>query len=175
MATTPKSKLESKVAAAVEVPVEWIEERSGLISVGKYFLFRNVPRDISWLQTLGSALITIFIVQAVTGVVLAMYYKPDPTQAFQSIRYITDTATLGWLVRGMHKWGASMFVIVLFLHMGRVFLFGQDITGMDERAVLAEEMRRPELVWWSVVAVGVATTLLLWIYDRLVRTSGETT
>jgi ubiquinol-cytochrome c reductase cytochrome b subunit/menaquinol-cytochrome c reductase cytochrome b subunit len=108
----------------VQIPVEWVEERSGLVSVGRYFLFRNVPRDISWLQTLGSALVTTFLIQATTGVILAMYYKPDPNGAFESIRYITDEATLGWLVRGMHKWGSSIFVILLFLHMGRVFLMG---------------------------------------------------
>ena len=107
-----------------QIPVDWVEERSGLIGVGKYLLFRNVPKDISWLQTLGAALITTFLIQATTGVLLAMYYQPDPDQAFQSIRYITDTATLGWLVRGMHKWGSTIFVILLFLHMGRVFLMG---------------------------------------------------
>jgi menaquinol-cytochrome c reductase cytochrome b subunit len=105
-------------------PVDWVEERSGLVSVGRFFLFRNVPRDISFLQTLGSAALTIFIVQVTTGIILAMYYDPSTTSAYDSIRYITDQATLGWLVRGMHKWGSSMFVIVLFLHMGRTFLFG---------------------------------------------------
>ncbi len=106
------------------IPGDWVEERSGLVSVTKYFLFRNVPRDISWLQTLGSALITVFLVQATTGVLLAMYYKPSTAEAFDSIRYITDEATLGWLVRGMHRWGSSVMVILLFLHMGRTFLFG---------------------------------------------------
>ena len=105
-------------------PVDWVEERSGLVSVGRFFLFRNVPSDISFLQTLGSAALTIFIVQVTTGIILAMYYDPSTSQAYDSIRYITDTATLGWLVRGMHKWGSTMFVIVLFLHMGRTFLFG---------------------------------------------------
>jgi quinol-cytochrome oxidoreductase complex cytochrome b subunit len=76
------------------------------------------------MQTLGSATLTAFLVQAVTGVVLAMYYKPSPNDAYKSIQYITDEATLGWLVRGMHKWGASVFIILMFLHMGRVFLFG---------------------------------------------------
>ena len=57
-----------------------------------------------------------------------MYYKPaseiDPTTgkplAYTSIQHITNDLTLGWLVRGMHRWGASVFVILLFLHMGRV-------------------------------------------------------
>lgn len=107
-----------------QVPVDWIEERSGLVSVGKYLLFRNVPKDISWLQTLGSALITVFLVQVTTGIFLAQYYQPSVHDAYSSIQFITDQATLGWLVRGMHKWGASVMIILLFLHMGRVFLFG---------------------------------------------------
>ncbi len=107
-----------------KIPVDWVEERSGLISFGKFMLFRNVPKDISWLQTLGSALITVFIVQAVTGILLAMYYQPNPDTAWATIKWITDDATLGWLVRGMHKWGSSVMVVLLFLHMGRTFLFG---------------------------------------------------
>ena len=106
------------------LPVDWIEERTGLVGGVKYFLFRNVPRDINWMQTLGAATLTAFLVQATTGVFLAMYYKADPENAYQSIQNITHEVTLGWLVRGMHKWGASVFIILMFLHMGRVFLFG---------------------------------------------------
>jgi quinol-cytochrome oxidoreductase complex cytochrome b subunit len=120
----PKSAARQKTEAALLVPLDWLEERSGLVGGVKYFLFRNVPRDISWAQTLGSAALTAFIVQAVTGVVLAMYYKPNPENAYASVQYITEELTLGWLVRGMHKWGASVFIILMFLHMGRTFLFG---------------------------------------------------
>ena len=105
-------------------PIDWLEERSGLVSGVKYFLFRKVPRDINWFHTLGSATLTAFLVQAVTGVILAMYYKPHPDTAYESIQYITNDVTLGWLVRGMHRWGASVFIILMFLHMARVFLFG---------------------------------------------------
>ena len=59
-----------------------------------------------------------------TGVILAMYYKPDPNSAYESIQHITNDLTLGWLVRGMHRWGASVFIILMFFHMARVFLFG---------------------------------------------------
>jgi quinol-cytochrome oxidoreductase complex cytochrome b subunit len=83
-----------------------------------------VPHDISWAQTLGAAALTAFIVQALTGVFLAMYYKPDPDNAYASIVNITEEVTLGWLVRGMHKWGASVFIILMFFHMARTFLFG---------------------------------------------------
>ena len=106
------------------VPVDWLEERSGLVGGLKYFLFRRVPHDTNWFHTLGSATLTAFIVQTLTGVILAFYYKPSPNEAYDSIQMITNDLTLGWLVRGMHRWGASVFIILLFLHMGRVFLFG---------------------------------------------------
>ncbi|MSO58122.1 MAG: DUF4405 domain-containing protein [Thermoleophilia bacterium] len=105
-------------------PVDWLEERSGLVGYTKWMLFRNVPRDVNWMQTLGSASLTAFIVQATTGVFLAMYYTPDPESAYQSITHITEDVALGWLVRGMHKWGASVFIILMFFHMARTFLFG---------------------------------------------------
>ena len=105
-------------------PLDWLEERSGLVGAVRYFLFRNVPRDVNWFQTLGSATLTAFIVQALTGSILAMYYKPDANSAYSSIQHITNDVTLGWLVRGMHKWGASVFIILMFFHMARVFLFG---------------------------------------------------
>jgi menaquinol-cytochrome c reductase cytochrome b subunit len=127
-----KSKRQQMVDLAVLAPLDWIDERTAFVRGTKWFLFRNVPRDISWGQTLGSAALTAFIVQALTGAILALYYKPsaaiDPITgkpvAYSSIEMITDELTLGWLVRGMHRWGASVFIILLFLHMGRVFLFG---------------------------------------------------
>ncbi len=124
MARRAPSSRRQQLERAALVPVDWLEERSGLAGGIKYFLFRKVPADINWMQTLGSATLTAFIVQAVTGVVLAMYYKPDPDAAYASILRITNDVTLGWLVRGMHKWGASVFIILMFFHMARVFLFG---------------------------------------------------
>ena len=108
----------------VDAPLEWVEERSGFVGLIEKFLFRNVPGDTSWLQTLGSSLMVVFALQATTGVLLAMNYDPSPAGAYNSIRYITDDATLGWLIRGMHKWGSSVMVILVFLHMGRTFFFG---------------------------------------------------
>ena len=105
-------------------PLDWVEERSGLVGGISYFLFRNVPRDINWFQTLGAATLTAFIVQALTGVMLAMYYQPGPDTAYPSIQRITNDVFAGWLVRGMHRWGASVFIILMFMHMGRVVLFG---------------------------------------------------
>jgi menaquinol-cytochrome c reductase cytochrome b subunit len=127
MATTVrrrKSARRQRLEEAINYPIDWLEERSGLVGYTKWFLFRNVPGDINWMQTLGFATLTAFLVQTVTGVILAMYYKPDPNSAYSSIQHITNDLTLGWLVRGMHKWGASVFIILMFFHMARVFLFG---------------------------------------------------
>ena len=126
-ARRPPSRAEARrqqMLAVANYPLDWLEERSGLVGGVKYFLFRKVPGDTNWMQTLGSASLTAFLVQAITGVILAMYYKPTPQGAYPSIQNITDHVTMGWLVRGMHKWGASVFIILMFLHMGRVFLFG---------------------------------------------------
>src|SRR3954453_19941498 len=102
---------------AVEYPLDWLEERSGLVGGVRYFLFRKVPSDTNWMQTLGSATLTAFLVQGIPGVVLAMYYKRDPENAYASIQQITNDLWAGWLVRGMHRWGASVFIILLFVHM----------------------------------------------------------
>ena len=66
-----------------------------------------------------------FLSQAVTGVFLAMYYEPDSvSRAYSSASHITNDVFLGELVRGMHKWGATVMIILIFLHMGRTFFFG---------------------------------------------------
>jgi quinol-cytochrome oxidoreductase complex cytochrome b subunit len=121
---TRKSARRQRLEAAINYPIDWLEERSGLVGGIRYFLFRKVPGDSNWFHTLGSATLTAFLVQLVTGVILAMYYKPEPKTAYASIQHITNDITLGWLVRGMHKWGASVFIILMFFHMARVFLFG---------------------------------------------------
>src|ERR1700704_4402613 len=105
--------------------VDWLDERTSLSPGIRWLLFRKVPRGINWAYTLGSATLFAFLSQAVTGVFLAMYYRPDPSGgAYESIRYLTDDVFLGQFVRGMHKWGSSVMVILVFLHMGRTFFFG---------------------------------------------------
>ena len=87
-------------------------------------MFRKVPKGTNWFYTLGSATMFAFLSQAVTGVFLAMYYDPSPTRAYESMRYITNDVFLGEFVHGMHKWGSSVMVILIFLHMARTFFFG---------------------------------------------------
>ncbi len=112
---------------ALEVPIAalgWVDERTGGGPFLRGFLFRKVPKGTNWYYTLGSATMFAFLSQAVTGVFLAMYYRPSATEAYSSVQHINDDVFLGLLVRGMHKWGASVMVILIFLHMGRTFFFG---------------------------------------------------
>jgi menaquinol-cytochrome c reductase cytochrome b subunit len=104
--------------------VDWVDERTSLSGAARWMMFRKVPKGTNWFYTLGSATMFAFLNQAVTGVFLAMYYDPSPLNAYESARYITNEAFLGEFVRGMHKWGSTVMVILVFLHMGRTFFFG---------------------------------------------------
>ena len=105
--------------------VDWVDERTSLSGSARWLMFRKVPKGTNWFYTLGSATMFAFLSQAVTGVFLAMYYRPDASGgAYESIRNITNNVFLGQFVRGMHRWGASVMVVLVFLHMGRTFFFG---------------------------------------------------
>lgn len=102
----------------------WVDTRMGASGFLTGMLYRKVPKGTNWFYTLGSATLFAFIVQAVTGVFLAMFYTPSATQAYASISHINNEVPLGAFVHGMHKWGSSLMVILIFLHMGRTFFFG---------------------------------------------------
>src|SRR3954467_6743312 len=104
--------------------VDWVDERTSLSGGARWMMFRKIPKGTNWFYTLGSATLFAFLSQAVTGVFLAMYYDPSPTRAYESARHITNEVFLGEFVRGMHKWGSTVMVILIFLHMARVFFFG---------------------------------------------------
>jgi menaquinol-cytochrome c reductase cytochrome b subunit len=113
--------------AALEVPIKvvgYLDERTGGGPFIRGFLYRKVPKGTNWYYTLGSATLFAFISQAVTGVFLAMYYRPSAIEAYSSIQHINNDVFLGQFVHGMHKWGSSVMVILIFAHMGRVFFFG---------------------------------------------------
>ena len=103
---------------------DWVDERASLSGGLRWIMFRKVPKGTNWFYTLGSATMFAFVSQAITGVFLAMYYTPSATQAYESARHITNDVFLGEFVRGMHKWGSSVMVILIFLHMARTFFFG---------------------------------------------------
>jgi quinol-cytochrome oxidoreductase complex cytochrome b subunit len=104
--------------------VDWIDERTSLSGGGRWMMYRKVPKGTNWFYTLGSATMFAFLNQALTGVFLAMYYRPSANEAYESARHITNDVFLGEFVRGMHKWGSTVMVILVFLHMARTFFFG---------------------------------------------------
>jgi quinol-cytochrome oxidoreductase complex cytochrome b subunit len=120
----PKPTVKDTATEGAATAVGWLDERTGLSPFLRGFLFRKVPKGTNWFYTLGSATMFAFLSQAVTGVFLAMYYEPDPTRAYESTSRITNEIFLGEFVRGMHKWGSSVMIILIFLHMGRTFFFG---------------------------------------------------
>jgi menaquinol-cytochrome c reductase cytochrome b subunit len=103
---------------------DWVDERTSLSGVTRWIMFRKVPKGTNWFYTLGSATLFAFLSQATTGVFLAMYYDPSVTHAYESARHITNDVFLGEFVRGMHKWGSTAMVVLICLHMARVFFFG---------------------------------------------------
>jgi menaquinol-cytochrome c reductase cytochrome b subunit len=122
-----QTELEQLTEKAKEAPIDtvaWLDQRLGASGFLTGMLFRKVPKGTNWFYTLGSATLFAFIVQATTGVFLAMFYTPSATQAYASISHINNEVPLGQLVHGMHKWGSSVMVILVFLHMGRTFFFG---------------------------------------------------
>jgi ubiquinol-cytochrome c reductase cytochrome b subunit len=102
----------------------WLDERIGLTEIRATLLDRKVPGRLTWWHTLGSATLAVFVVQVVTGVVLAMYYSPSPDHAYNSIRFIQQQVISGSLLRGIHHWGASAMVVLAIAHMIRVFTMG---------------------------------------------------
>ena len=99
----------------------WLDERIGLNELYKGVLDRPEPKG-NWWNTLGSASLFLFILQAVTGIFLTVYYTPSPDHAYDSINYIMNGVAFGWLIRGIHHWGATLMVVVVFIHMLRVFV-----------------------------------------------------
>lgn len=101
----------------------WLDERLGWRSIWETIFLRKVPK-VNWSYTLGSATLFAVINQAVTGILLTIYYVPSPDQAYASVQYITSQVPAGWLIRGLHHWGASAMILLTILHMIRVIFYG---------------------------------------------------
>jgi quinol-cytochrome oxidoreductase complex cytochrome b subunit len=101
----------------------WLDERLGLKTIYDTVLDRKVPK-VNWWFTLGSASLFLFLLQGITGIMLTVYYVPSPDFAYDSIQYIMNGVSFGWLIRGIHHWGASLMVLIVFFHMLRTYFFG---------------------------------------------------
>lgn len=104
--------------------LEWLQLRLGTKEQLSKFLYRRLPEGTTWWHTLGSVTLFLILVQTVTGFFLAFYYVPSPEHAYDSLKYIQNEIPFGNFVRGLHHWGASLTVVVVFLHLLRVFFMG---------------------------------------------------
>lgn len=103
---------------------DWFDERMGLGEVILPIITHPIPKRVNWWYVFGSATLTAFIAQVVTGIALAMVYVPSTESAYQSLQFISTQTPLGSVIRGMHYWGATAMVVLISIHACRVFLMG---------------------------------------------------
>lgn len=102
----------------------WLDSRLKLRPLEKTLLDEPIPGGASWIYVFGSATLFVFLLQAVTGMFLALYYVPSPDHAYDSLQFIERDVLFGAFVRGLHHWGASAMVVAIGLHMLQTFLYG---------------------------------------------------
>ncbi len=126
--------------------VEWLEVRIGLKDfLREQFTEYRVPPDINIFYTLGIVAFFAYIIQAVTGFFLLLYYIPHSEHAFQSVQHIMTEVPYGWLIRLMHVVGSNLMVAVVFLHLISVFIMNS--------------YKKPRELTWVVGGLLLLTTL----------------
>ncbi len=104
---------------------DWFDRRLQLAAPIREVAEHPVPRNTaSWFYVFGSAALTIFLLQLVTGILLAIIYVPSAGEAWSSLQALNHQVTLGWFIRAMHGWGSNFMVAIVLIHMAQVFLFG---------------------------------------------------
>jgi ubiquinol-cytochrome c reductase cytochrome b subunit len=104
---------------------EWLDQRLKVGSTIRETAEHPVPRETaSWFYVFGSAALTCFILQIVTGILLALIYVPSAGEAWNSLQILNHGISLGWFIRGLHGWGSNFMVAIVLIHMVQVFLFG---------------------------------------------------
>ncbi len=121
MTDTKKSAAASKLDSALA----WVDDRFPLTSNVKAHLTEYyAPKNFNFWYFFGSLAMMVLVLQILTGIFLTMHYKPDADLAFGSVEYIMRDVPWGWLIRYMHSTGASMFFVVVYLHMFRGIIYG---------------------------------------------------
>jgi ubiquinol-cytochrome c reductase cytochrome b subunit len=116
--------------------IDWLDERTGIRAMTDAALYEPIRGGARWAYVFGSALLFLLALMVVTGVCMTVYYVPSADHAHTSVAYIQKAVPGGWLIRGLHHYGASAMLIVAVIHLSQVFLFG------------AYKQRR-ELIWLS--------------------------
>ncbi|MBV8086085.1 MAG: cytochrome b N-terminal domain-containing protein [Chloroflexi bacterium] len=134
----------------------WFQERLDIQTLWGSLFARKIPFGVNLLYTLGFICLALFIMQAVTGAVLAIYYVPTPDHAYDSVDFLITQVTFGQVIRGIHHWGADAMIVAVVLHMVITFAMG------------AYKFPR-ETTWWAGVlllgltfAFGFTGYLLPW-------------
>ena len=123
MAATPKEPVTT--AGPFNGLLTWVDARFPLMETWRSHLSEYyAPKNFNFWYYMGALSLLVLVMQIVTGIFLTMHYKPDAALAFASVEYIMREVSFGWLVRYMHSTGASLFFLVVYLHMFRGLLYG---------------------------------------------------
>lgn len=123
---------------------KWFDERLDIQALDDDISSKYVPPHVNIFYCLGGVTLVCFLIQFATGFAMTFYYKPTVTEAFTSVQYIMTDVSFGWLIRSIHRWSASMMVLMMILHVFRVYLTGG--------------FKKPrELTWITGVILGVIT------------------
>jgi len=102
----------------------WFEERLEIQSIADDISSKYVPPHVNIFYCFGGIVFTLFLVQVATGFAMTFYYRPSVADAFASIEFLMTQVNFGWLIRSIHRWSASMMVLMMILHVFRVYLTG---------------------------------------------------
>ncbi|MGE5247695.1 MAG: cytochrome b, partial [Verrucomicrobiota bacterium] len=102
----------------------WIEERIPIGALLRRALEEEIPGGSRYAYALGSATLFVFVLQAVTGIWQLFYYVPSVDHAYDSLNYLRTEVPFGWLIHNLHYWGANAMIVLIGLHIARVFVFG---------------------------------------------------
>jgi ubiquinol-cytochrome c reductase cytochrome b subunit len=109
----------------IETISKWLDARLQIGETIRETAEHPVPRETaSWFYVFGSAAFVVFILQIVTGIMLALIYVPSAGEAWNSLQTLNHDVTLGWFIRALHGWGSDFMVAIVLIHMVQVFLFG---------------------------------------------------
>src|ERR1700740_662553 len=104
---------------------DWLDKRLQLRGPIRETMEHPIPRQTgNWYYVFGSAALTVFAFQLVTGILLALIYVPSAGEAWNSLQILNHQVTLGWFIRALHGWGSNFMVAIVLIHMVQVFLFG---------------------------------------------------
>jgi ubiquinol-cytochrome c reductase cytochrome b subunit len=104
---------------------EWLDERLQIAATLRETAEHPVPRETaSWFYVFGSGALVVFMMQIITGILLAMIYVPSAGEAWNSLQTLNHSIALGWYIRALHGWGSNFMVAIVLIHMVQVFLFG---------------------------------------------------